>query len=376
MVKVGVVGYGNIGSFNASNIANKVENASLVAVCDLKEDRLQAAKESYPGITTFTDYQDMIQSGEVDAVYIAVPHYLHPSMAMAAMECNLHVLLEKPAGVYTAKVQQMNELAKSKPELVFSLMLNQRTNPLYERAKALIEQGELGAIKRTNWVITDWYRSQAYYDSGEWRASWKGEGGGVLINQCPHQIDLLQWLGGMPAKVHSFCKFGKNRNVEVETDVTAYLEYKDGGSGIFVASIHDAPGTNRFEISGDKGQIVIEHGKLTFKKLALSETEHNRTTTEKMEPPAFEEQVFELDFVSGNDNEHVNILNNWANTILGKEQLVAPGVEGINGLELTNAIYLSTFVGETIELPLDEQRYHRELMKRVETSSYTGAFVE
>lgn len=376
MVKIGLVGFGNIGSFNAANIVEKVENGKLVAVCDLKEERREKAKELYPWVNTFSDFQTMIQSGEIDAVYIGVPHYMHPSLAMAAMECNLHVLLEKPAGVYTSKVQQMNELAKTKPEIIFSLMLNQRTNPLYERAKEIIENGELGSIKRTNWVITDWYRSQAYYDSGEWRASWKGEGGGVLINQCPHQIDLLQWLGGMPERVHSFCKFGKNRDVEVETDVTTWMEYKDGGSGVFVASIHDTPGTNRFEISGDKGQIVIEHGKLTFKKLAVSETEHNRTTKEGFEPPKFEETSFKLEETSGNENEHVNILNNWVNTILGNEQLIAPGIEGIRGLELTNAIYLSTFVGETIELPLDEERYHQELMKRIETSRYHGEFME
>ena len=376
MVKIGLVGFGNIGSFNANNLVNKVPGAELKAVCDLKAERREAAKDLYPWVSVYSDFQTMIQSGEIDAVYIAAPHYQHPSLAMAAMECNLHVLLEKPAGVYTSKVRQMNELAKTKPELVFSLMLNQRTNPLYVKAKEIISSGELGSIKRTNWVITDWYRSQAYYDSGEWRASWKGEGGGVLINQCPHQIDLLQWLGGMPEQVHSFCQFGKNRDVEVETDVTAVLQYKDGGSGVFVASIHDAPGTNRFEISGDKGQLIIEHGKLTFNKLAQSETEYNRSTSEKMTPPEFEKITLELDFVSNNDNEHVNILNNWVNTIEGKEKLIAPAIEGINGLELTNAIYLSTFTQKTIQLPINEDLYLKELQKRIDASSYQGEFIE
>src|SRR5690606_18674733 len=255
-VRVGVVGIGNMGSAHAVYLfENQIENGELAAVCDINPKRLEWAKNRFGDrVKLFEDAEAMFSSGTVDGVIIATPHYHHPSLAIAAFEKGLHVLCEKPAGVYTKQVREMNEAAK-KSNKVFSMMFNQRTNPLYQKVRDLIVSGELGEIKRTNWIITNWYRSQSYYDSGSWRATWAGEGGGVMLNQSPHQLDLWQWTTGlMPKRVRAFCSFGKYRNIEVEDDVTTYVEYENGATGVFITSVGEAPGTNRFEIAGDRGK--------------------------------------------------------------------------------------------------------------------------
>ena len=216
---------------------------------------------------------DLIAAEDVcDAVLIAVPHYQHPELSIDALQHNLHVMCEKPAGVYTKQVREMNEVAK-KTNRVFAMMFNQRTNCVYRKMHELVTSGDLGAIKRVNWIITDWYRTQSYYDSGDWRATWEGEGGGVLLNQCPHNLDLIQWICGMPSKVQAFCHEGKWHDIEVEDDVTAYLEYPNGATGVFITSTADAPGTNRFEITLEKGKLVCENNVLTLHELEVSERE-------------------------------------------------------------------------------------------------------
>ena len=221
----------------------------LTAVADRKESRRVWCKENLPeSVTIFEEGKDLIASGKCDAVLIAVPHYQHPELAIDAFDHDLHVLCEKPAGVYTKQVRLMNERAQASDK-VFAMMFNQRTNCVYRKMHELVTSGELGAIKRVNWIITDWYRTQSYYDSGDWRATWDGEGGGVLLNQCPHNLDLLQWICGMPSRVHAFCHNGKWHDIEVEDDVTAYLEYPNGATGVFITTTADAPGTNRFEVT-------------------------------------------------------------------------------------------------------------------------------
>lgn len=230
-VKFGIVGLGNMGQGHILNfIAGGINNASITAVCDIKQDKLDWAKEALgEGVALYDNAEEMFSSADIDAVLIATPHYLHPPMAISALNHNLHILVEKPAGVYTKQVKEMNEAAQ-KSEKVFGIMFNQRTNPLYLKTRDLVSSGELGEIKRTIWIITDWYRTQKYYDSGEWRATWAGEGGGVLMNQSPHQLDLWQWICGMPVRVRAFCNIGKFHNIEVEDDVTAYVEYANGAS--------------------------------------------------------------------------------------------------------------------------------------------------
>ena len=277
-VRFGIVGVGNMGSGHAKSfLGGKVEHGILTAICDLKKERMEKVRAMDGGaeLTTYTDYRDLLACGKVDAVIVAVPHYFHPRISMDALAAGLHVICEKPEGVYTKQVKELNEAA-SRSDKLFTVMFNQRTNCVYRKMRELVQNGELGEIKRVNWIITTWYRSQSYYDSGDWRATWRGEGGGVLFNQCPHQLDLLQWVTGMmPARIRSFCHFGKWHDIEVEDDVTAYLEYPNGATGVFITSTGDTPGTNRFEILGNNGKLVCEHDRLTFTKLAMPEREFN-----------------------------------------------------------------------------------------------------
>ncbi|MDL2234472.1 Gfo/Idh/MocA family oxidoreductase, partial [Ruminococcaceae bacterium OttesenSCG-928-L11] len=272
---------------------------------------------------------------------------------------------EKPAGVYTKQVREMNEAA-AKANVTFGMMFNQRTNCVYRKMKELVDSGELGAIKRVNWIITDWYRTQYYYDSGDWRATWAGEGGGVLLNQCPHNLDLIQWICGMPSKVRAFCHEGKWHDIEVEDDVTAYLEYPNGATGVFVTTTGDAPGTNRFEITLEKGKLVSDgRDDLILHKLAVNEREFCKSSPEGFAKPECEVIHVETD---GQNPQHVGVLNAFAANILRGEPLVAGGEEGINGLMLSNAMHLSSWLDKAVELPVEEDVYLEELNKRRATS--------
>lgn len=367
-VRIGFIGIGNMGSGHARYLSNnEIPGAELVAVCDINPERLKWAKENLgDNIQTFDNAEALFNAKIVDAVMIATPHYDHPALAIKAFENNLHVLTEKPAGVYTRQVREMNEAAV-KSGKVFGIMYNQRTNPLYQKLRELIQSGELGEIKRTNWIITNWYRPQSYYNSGGWRATWAGEGGGVLLNQDPHQLDLWQWTCGMPKRVRAFCGFGKFHDIEVEDDVTAYVEYENGATGVFVTSTGDAPGTNRFEISGDRGKIVIEDGKLTFWRLRISERQFNKEFKGGFGDP----ECWKCEIpVHGNATEHRGITANWVEAILKGTPLLAPGIEGINGLQISNAMHLSAWTDNWIDIPVDEDLFHEKLQEKIRNSSY------
>lgn len=370
-VRFGIIGIGKMGSQHCMRFTyGLIKNGVLTAVCDIAPERKKWAEEKLApkGVEFFDDYKALIDSGKVDAVLIATPHYYHPVMAIYALEKGLHTLIEKPAGVYTKAVREMNEVAAAKPELTFGIMYNQRTNKLYRFAKELVETGRLGSMKRINWIITNWYRPQAYYDQGGWRGTWAGEGGGVLINQCPHQLDLFQWLGGMPSSVRAHTEVGKNRNINVENDVTAFMEYENGATGVFITSTHDFPGTNRLEIDGDKGKLVIEGGKLTFTELAVSETEFN-AVNRKFMPRIPSRKIKKRIGLLGQAKmflfeQHTGIINNFISNILFGTPLIAPGEEGIRGLTISNAIHLSGWTGEKVALPINEDKYIEELEKR------------
>jgi len=262
----------------------------------------------------------------------------------------------------------MNEVAQ-KSGKVFGIMYNQRTNPVYQKLRDLIKSGELGEIKRIIWIITNWYRSQSYYDSGGWRATWAGEGGGVLINQCPHNLDLWQWICGMPKRVRGFCYYGKYHDIEVEDDVTAYMEYENGATGLFITTTGEAPGTNRWEISGDRGKIVVEDGKLTFWRLRVPERQFNREYKGGFGAP----ECWKCEVPTpGTETAHRGITANWVNAILKGTPLLAPGVEGINGLTISNAIHLSSWLDEWVEIPFDEDLFYEKLKERIQTSRFKG----
>ncbi len=366
-VRFGIIGVGNMGSSHAKNLLDgKIENGVLTAICDLKDSKLEAVKahEKAGDVATFHDYKEMLASGLIDVVIVAVPHYFHPPMVIDALNAGVNAISEKPAGVYTKQVKEMNAVAE-KSDKLFGMMFNQRTNCVYRKMHEMVQNGDIGDIKRVNWIITDWYRAQNYYDSGDWRATWKGEGGGVLFNQCPHQIDLLQWIVGMtPDKIHSFCHFGKWHDIEVEDDVTAYMEFPNGATGVFVTSTADAPGSNRFEITGTKGTLICEKGKLFFTKLEQDEREFCLQGTGFSRPPASDTVEVETD---GKNDQHIGIMNNFANAVLGLEPLFVAGVEGIKGVQMMDAMMLSTWLGKTIELPIDDDLYFSELNKRIAT---------
>lgn len=358
-VKLGIIGIGNMGSGHIGNLLKGlVPEIELTAVADIREARRAWAKETLPeSVAIFEDGDSLIDSGACDAVLIAVPHYDHPAFAIKAFEKGLHVMCEKPAGVYTRQVREMNEAA-AKTDKVFGMMFNQRTNHVYRKMKELVSSGDYGKIKRVNWIITDWYRTQAYYNSGGWRATWAGEGGGVLLNQCPHNLDLLQWICGLPVKVQAFCHNGKWHDIEVEDDVTAYLEFENGATGVFITSTADAPGTNRFEVTMEKGKLVCENDTLSLYELEVNEREHCFTSKEGFEKPAGHEVKVETD---GENLQHVGVLRAFAANILRGEPLVARGEEGINGLTLSNAMHLSSWLGKPVEIPFDEDLFLEKL---------------
>ena len=368
MLRLGIIGCGGIAMMHTGNILEgKCPEIVVTAVADIRESRREWAKSKYPDAQVFNSGSELIaaEPKACDAVLIATPHYLHPTLAMEAFEHGLHVMREKPAGVYTLQVREEIEAANRHPELTFGLMYNQRTNWIYRKAKEMLDSGELGVMKRMNWIITDWYRAQCYYDAGSWRATWDGEGGGVLLNQCPHQLDLLQWICGLPVRVKAFTHEGKWHNIEVEDDVTAYLEFENGATGVFIASTGDAPGVNRMEILGSKGRLLIENDQILFERNETDEREWCVSCPEGFRKPESETAEVETD---GENPQHVGVLNAFAAHILRGEPLVAGGREGINGLMLSNAMHLSSWLGKEVTLPVDEALFHQLLTEKCRNS--------
>lgn len=365
-VKFGIIGVGNMGTGHLGYFRNgKVKNGVVTAIADLSETKLQAAKEKFgDGFACYASGDELIDKADVDAVIIAVPHYSHPPLAIRALKKGLNVICEKPAGVYTKQVKEMNAVAE-KSKGLFTMMYNQRTNPLYIKMHELVKSGEIGEIRRVNWIITNWFRTQFYYDSGNWRATWSGEGGGVLLNQCPHQLDLLQWICGMPSKVRAFCHFGKWHNIETEDDVTAYLEFPNGATGAFITTTADAPGTNRFEVLGSRGKLVCEKDELIVNRLDCDLQEFLMTEQSGFTQPAYTTEVIPQ---GGENPQHIGILNNFANAVLGLEPLYVDGKEGLQCVELMDAMLLSTWKDQSVQLPVDDDEYYAYLKQHIESS--------
>lgn len=365
-IRLGIIGCGNIGKVHTDNIVNgSCPEVELSAVCDLKKERLDEILEKKPDVSVFYDAEEMMDSGKIDSVLVAVPHYDHPKYAIMAMKKGLNVLIEKPAGVYTKQVEEMNAVAKE-CNVVFGIMMNQRTNCIYRKMREIVKSGVLGEIKRTNLIITDWYRPQIYYDSGDWRATWSGEGGGVLLNQCPHNLDLWQWICGMPTKIHAKLHYGKWHDVEIEDDVSAYCEYANGATGVFVTTTGDTPGTNRFEITLEKGKLIAEDGVLKMWENEMTEKEFSKTNDNPFARPGFTYTEVETD---GENPQHKGVLNQFADAILHGGELVARGEEGINGLTISNAMHLSSWLDKEIDLTnFDSDLFYEELKKRIATS--------
>lgn len=361
-VRFGIVGFGNMGTGHCKYLnAGEIEGATLAAICDIKPAKLEMAKEAYPDVALFDNHMDMFKSGKIDAVIIATPHYFHPTIGIDAFNCDINVISEKPAGVYTKQVEEIMAVAK-KSGLAYGMMFNQRTNPMYQKMREMVQGGELGNLYRCVWIITDWFRTQSYYDSGDWRATWDGEGGGVLLNQCPHQLDLWQWIFGMPTRIHAFCHEGKYHNIEVEDDVTAYAEYANGATGVFITTTGEAPGTNRFEITGTLGKLVAEGNTLKFTKNEVDAAEFSRTSDQGFGRPKTE--YIEYKFENGGP-QHKGITQNFTDHLIKGTPLLASGYEGINGLSISNAMMLSSWKNDWVNLPNDGEEFWAELQKKI-----------
>ncbi len=368
-VRIGIIGVGGMGSGHARQFLNgAIKRADLKAVCDINPERLAA----FPEVEGFDSADKLLAAKVVDAVIVATPHYGHTTIGIQALKAGLHVLVEKPISVHKADAERLIA-AHTDSRQVFAAMFNQRTDPHYQKVKRLLDDGELGQLVRMNWIITSWFRTQHYYDSGGWRATWAGEGGGVLLNQCPHQLDLLQWLFGMPERVRASCHLGKFHNIEVEDEVTAYFEYGNGATGVFITSTGEAPGTNRLEVVGTRGRVVVENGTITFTRNEVPADVFCATVKESFATPP----VWHIDIpCNGHGGQHNEILQNFADAILDKKPLIAEARDGIRSVELSNAMLLSSFTGKTVDIPLSAAGYERRLKKLIRESTFVKAPVK
>ena len=362
-VRIGLVGLGNMGRAHRASIrAGKVEGLTLTAICD----RAESLPDPVPGEAQFTDFDTMLQSGTIDAVLIATPHYFHTSMGIAALNAGLHVMVEKPLSVHKADCERLIA-AHQGPQQVFGAMFQLRTDPIYQQIKSLITDGELGTIRRILWDCTDWFRTETYYASGGWRATWKGEGGGVLLNQCPHNLDLYQWLFGMPDQVTGFCQFGRYHDIEVEDDVTAHFRYTNGTHATFITSTGEAPGRNLLQISGERGILSLEGRSLRFSRNRTPMSEFSAASSAGFAKP--ESWSIDLPIPQGSAS-HNEVLQNFTNAILHGSPLIAPAAEGIRSIELANAILLSSWKNQSIDLPMDSAEYEQQLLHRINSSTH------
>ncbi len=379
-VRYGIIGVGTQGTSYSRHLtgtsgAQPMPHSTLGALCDIDPAKEEKCREMYPDVPFYKDWKDLVNSGKVDAVITTVPHYLHPEIAVYCMEHGMNVLVEKPAGVYAKAVREMNECAAAHPEVSFGIMFNQRTNTLYQKIRKIVASGELGQMRRTNWIINSWWRPDSYYRQSAWRATWGGEGGGVLVNQAPHQLDLWQWICGIPSKVYAKCIYGCHRDIVVENDVTVVTEYPNGATGSFITCTHDPLGTDRLEIDLDNGKIVVEGSvKATVYRLNKTEDEMNATMTmgevEKLTRgnSAGAGDMYTTETIESNEvwgQQHITVMENFAKHILEGEPLLAPGSDGINGVNLANAILLSSWLGKEVDNPVDEDLYLAELNKKI-----------
>jgi len=364
-VRLGIIGMGNIGRHHAGYLLEgKVARCQLVAVASTSPGKL--ADYAAKGLKVYGDGPELIRSGTVDAVLVATPHYQHTPLGIAAFEHGLHLMVEKPIAAHKADAERLVAAHGRNSRLVFGGMFQLRVEPRYETIRGLIRGGELGEMVRVNWVNTDWFRGEAYYASSAWRATWRGEGGGVLLNQCLHNLDILQWLLGPPARVRGFCQFGRFHQIEVEDNVTAYLEWSNGATGVFVSSTGEAPGVNRLELVGTRGTLILENGRLTLTRNAMDMIEFSRTSKQGFVKP--EASTEELP-VANAESPHAALMQNFANAILDGAPLLAPGAEGIHSVELANAMVYSSLLGETVALPMDSGAWEKRLNQLAATST-------
>lgn len=364
-VKLGIIGLGNMGQVHCKLVSN-LADFELTAVADNVPERCEKMQAKYK-VTAFGSGSRLIESGGCDAVLIATPHYDHTQLGCLALRHGCHVMIEKPISVDKLDALRLVK-AHDNPKQIFSAMFNQRTHPAYQQLRQWIQSGLFGPVRRVQWTITDWFRSQAYYDSGDWRATWVGEGGGVLLNQCPHQLDLICWLFGLPVSLYSQCSFGKYHHLEVEDEVTCLLNFEQGATGVFTTTTGEAPGINRLEIAFDEG-LVIYDSRDDF----ITSIRNEKSVTQAIrENAAFEKPAttqVRLP-VNGDGGQHRAILENFAAAILRGEALISPASEGLRSVELANAMLLSGWTRKAVSLPISARGYRRRLAHKIKGSSF------
>ena len=371
-VRIGIIGMGNMGRFHANDLLEgKVARGELTAVGSTSPHKLEEYKEK--GVQVFGSGEEMIASGAIDALLIATPHYQHTSLSIAALEAGLHIMVEKPISAHKADAERLIAAAVARPELKFGGMFQLRVEPRYQKIRQLVQGGELGDLVRVIWVMTDWFRSEAYFQSGGWRATWKGEGGGVLLNQCLHQLDAMQWITGLPSQVRSHVGIGKWHDIEVEDDVTCYMEFANGATGAFITSSGETPGSNRFEIAGTKGRLILENDTLTLTRNEVPSDEWCKTSKIGFQKP--ETTVEEIP-IPGADAAHATLMTNFVNAILDGEALIAPGVEGLGSVELANVMVYSGLLNESVDLPMDGAAWEAKLNELIANSTHEKKVVE
>ena len=371
-VRIGIIGMGNMGRFHANDLLDgKVPRGELAAVGSTSPHKLEEYKEK--GVQIFGSGEEMIASGAIDALLIATPHYQHTSLGVTALEAGLHIMVEKPISAHKADAERLIAAAAARPDQVFGAMFQLRVEPRYQKIRELVQGGELGDLVRVLWIMTDWFRSEAYFQSGGWRATWKGEGGGVLLNQCLHQLDAMQWITGMPSKVRSHVGIGRWHDIEVEDDVTCYMEFANGASGAFITSSGETPGSNRFEIAGTKGRLILENDTLTLTRNEVPSDEWCKTSKIGFQKP--ETTVEEIP-IPGADAAHATLMTNFVNAILDGEALIAPGVEGLGSVELANVMVYSGLLNESVDLPMDGSAWEAKLNELIANSTHEKKVVE
>jgi len=371
-VRVGIIGMGNMGRFHADYLLQgKAPRCELAALASGRPEKLDSYAARGPKI--FSTGDDLIRSGAVDAVIVATPHYSHTTYGVAALEAGLHLMVEKPISVHRADCERLIAAHEKHPRQAFAAMFQLRAEPRYQKLRHLIRSGELGEVVRVNWIITDWFRTEAYYASGGWRATWKGEGGGVLLNQCPHQLDLIQWLVAPPSAVRGFCQFGRYHDIEVEDNVTVYLEFPNRATGVFISSTGEAPGTNRFEIAGTRGKVVLEQGRMQFTRNETPMTDFSKAAKTGFARP----DIWNVEIpIENAPAQHAAIMSNFADSILDGAELISPAADGLHSVEIANAALYSTWTSQTVNLPLDSAAYERALQERIANSKHVKAVRE
>ena len=359
-VRFAVVGFGSIGRTHFRTISGTaVPDGLVTALVTRQSDGLP------DGIEVFRDVDTLLDAGVADVVVVATPTMDHEETSRKVLTTGCHLVVEKPMAMTVLGARRIIDARPS--EAVAAVMLNQRYHGTYRRIREIVKGGLLGRIHRFSWIMTAWYRPNAYFAVSSWRGTWPGEGGGALLNQGIHNLDILQWILGLPASVYARAGFGKFHSIDVEDEVTALFEYDDGLSGVLVVSTGEAPGTNRFEIVGDRGTLVFEADTIRLAMTDRNVSEHRATSRDLFESPNFTEQ---REVPAATANQHAEVFNDVVGAVSEGRPVATPLEDGVASIELANAILVSAWEDRRVDLPVDAVAYHEALERRIEASDF------